>query len=220
MRHHNFPLCDATRATPTALASPQAILVLPTSPPKTPSRLAHARPATPKRTNCQSRTPRATLSTVPLHPTTLPHSTTTPTGACTTASASPSTASSDALGAPSTCSRQQRLVRLRFAPSHAHSAPLPCITAAHGSPCDEQLPNALPEPLSSPWPKHTCTSRPSFWLLPSQPPLSPTRQDVNPGISTRTFCAIPLPQTAHNRLGITLFRPLRQTPGGADVSCI
>ena len=72
---------------------PQAILALPTPPPNTPTRLTHARPATPKRTDCQNRNPRATLSTVPLHPNTLAHSTTTPTGARTSACASPPTAS-------------------------------------------------------------------------------------------------------------------------------
>ena len=99
--------------------------------PKRPSRLTHARLATPKSTNCQNRTPRATLPTVPLHRTTLAHSTITPTQARTTASASTSTASSDALPAPSRRNRQERLVLLRFALSPAHSAPLRCITAAH-----------------------------------------------------------------------------------------
>ena len=94
-----------------------------------------------------------------------------------------------------------------------HCEPLRLRT---GSRCDEQLPNALPQPLSSPWPKHTCTSRPSFWLLPSQPPPSPTRQDVDSVLSKRTFCAISPPQTTHDLLGTTAFRQLRWIPWKSD----
>ena len=187
-----------------------------------PKRLADS-PCTPLNTQTHqlpNRTPRATLPTVPLHPTSLAHSTTTPTGACTAACASPSPAPSDALSAAPRCSRQKRLARLRFALSRAHSAPLRCITPAHwkslGRVTSKRTTGATEFPTAK-----THLHLPPLQKDVAKPaaPLCNTKRPEARSLQTHRR-AIPLRQTTHNRLGTTPFRPLRWTPRSTDVPCI